>query len=207
MSVYFKGNRWYLDYYINGEREREVVKIKGIDPSKITRSQALQAESIRKAQIAQGKFDISSTFKPLSFNDLMTQFLEWANDHHEAPERDFYASKPLLSFFGNKKVSQINLFMVEKYKSERKALGRKPETVNKELGVLRRMFNLAEEWKHISSNPIKGMKLVKVPKGIRRILKTEEVQRLYRSASEHFKPILLCAYFTGMRRDEIAKLK
>lgn len=48
----------------------------------------------------------------------------------------------------------INLWLVEKYKAERKAQGKKPETINKELGVLRRMFNLAMEWKTIGSNPI-----------------------------------------------------
>ena len=34
-----------------------------------------------------------------------------------------------------------------------------------------------------------------------------EFKKLYESAIEHFKPILLCAYMTGMRRGEIAKLK
>ena len=30
---------------------------------------------------------------------------------------------------------------------------------------------------------------------------------LYEAASSHFKPIILCAYLTGMRRSEIARLR
>jgi integrase len=104
-------------------------------------------------------------------------------------------------------VSEVNLWLVEKYKARRKAEKKKPETINRELGVLRRVFNLALEWKLITQNPIQGMKLVKVQKYLPRVLTEEEFKRLYQSASPHFKPILLCAYLTGMRRGEIAKLK
>jgi len=36
MGVYVKGNRWYIDYYVNGKRKREVVSIPEKDPSTIT---------------------------------------------------------------------------------------------------------------------------------------------------------------------------
>ena len=113
----------------------------------------------------------------------------------------------MLSVFKGKNINGINLWHVEQYKSNRKSIGRKPETINKELGILRRMFNLAIQWKFISSNPIKGIKLLKVPKYIPRVLKEEEFLKLYHSASSHFKPIPLCAYFQGMRKGEKIKLK
>lgn len=208
MGVYKKGNRWLIDYYQSeGTRKREVVTIPGVDPSRVTRQDALKALSIRKAQIAEGKFEIAQTKKPLIFDRLLERHLEWTKDNHKEPERDFAAAKPLLSFFGGKLISNINLWQVDKYKSQRKALGRKPETINKELGVLRRMFNLAIEWKVISSNPVKGIKLLQIPKYIPRVLKEDEFEKLYKAASYHFKPILLCAYLTGMRRGEIAKLR
>ena len=208
MGVYKKENRWYIDYYQpDGKRKREVVTIPGVDPKNINRQDANKALSIRKAQMAEGKFEILKTDKKIRFERLMSEYLTWADDNHKAPERDHAASKPLLSFFKGKYASKINLWLIEKYKSERKAQGRKPETINKELGILRRMFNLALEWKIICSNPIKGMKLLKSPKFKPTILKNWEFKELYSSASPHFKPILLCAYMTGMRRSEIAKLK
>ncbi len=208
MGVYKKDNRWYLDYYLpDGKRKREAVKIRGLDPSKITRLDALKALTIRKAEMAQGKFEIASTDRPILFEKLMQIYLEWAKDNHKVPERDFAAAKPLLAFFKGKTANNINLWLIEKYKSERKALGRKPETINKELGLVRRMYNLAVTWKKLNSNPIKGMKLIKVPRFKPRVLKDWEFQKLYQAASPYFKPILLCAYMTGMRRSEIAQLR
>ncbi|MDA2918597.1 tyrosine-type recombinase/integrase [Desulfobacterota bacterium AH_259_B03_O07] len=208
MGVYKKDNRWYIDYYQpDGKRKRETVTIPGVDPNHINRQDAIKALSIRKAQIAEGKFDIAQTDKPVLFEKLMDMYLQWAKDNHKAPERDISASKPLLSVFKGKNINSINLWHVEQYKSNRKSIGRKPETINKELGILRRMFNLAVQWKFISSNPLKGLKLLKVPNFKPRVLKDREFQKLYDSASKHFKPILLCAYMTGMRRGEIAKLR
>jgi len=208
MGVYKKENRWYLDYYLpDGKRKREVVTISGINPNNITRLEAEKALSIRKAEMAQGKFNIESTKKQIKFEQLVKEYLKWADENHKSPKRDHIACKHLLKDFSGKKISDISLWHIEKYKSIRKADLRKPETINRELAVLRRMFNLAVEWKLITITPIKGMKLLKVEKFNPRVIKDWEFKLLFDSAIEHFKPILLCAYMTGMRRGEIAKLK
>ena len=109
-----------------------------------------------------------------------------------------------------KNVYAISLWEIEKYKSERKKQGRKPETINKELGAIRRMFNLALQGVlsvKLGKNPVQGLKLLRVPKMKPRVLKDWKFQMLYKTASNHFKPILLCACLTGMRRSEIARLK
>jgi Site-specific recombinase XerD len=69
------------------------------------------------------------------------------------------------------------------------------------------MLNLAVEWKLITATPVKGLTLLRVPKYLPRVLSFEEFEALYSSASVYFKPVLLCAYLTGMRKGEIAKLK
>ncbi len=210
MGVYPKGNRWYIDYYVNGQRKREVVSIPEMDPSKITLRDAEKALSIRKAEIAQGKFDIAKTQKPVKFEKLIEAYLEWADENHKSPERDHSACKNLLAHFKVKNIYALSLWEIEKYKSERKKQGRKPETINKELGVIRRMFNLALQGVlsiKVGKNPVQGIKLLKVPKTKPRTYKAWEFKMLYEAASSHFKPILLCAYFTGMRRSEIARLR
>ena len=53
---------------------------------------------------------------------------------------------------------------MENYKSNRKNLGLKPATVNKELSVLRFMLNKAFEWGYIEKNPkFKLLKLLNEP--------------------------------------------
>jgi integrase len=210
MGVYVKGNRWYIDYYVNGKRKREVVNITGKDPATITLRDAEKAFSIRKAEIAQGKFDITKTEKPVKFEKLIEAYLEWANENHKSPERDHSACKNLLTHFSGKNIYSLSLWEVEKYKSHRRKQGRKQETINKELGIMRRMFNLALQGVlsiKVGKNPVQGIKLLKVPKTKPRTYKPLEFQKLYESASSHFKPIVLCAYLTGMRRSEIARLR
>ena len=208
MGVYKKDNRWYIDYYLSdGTWKREVVSIKGKTPERITREDAKKALAIRKAEFAQGKFEIVQTKKPLLFDKILERYLEWAKDNHRAPERDIEAAKHLRSYFAGKPLTSITPWLIEKYKSHRKALGRKPETINKELGILRRMFNLAIQWKIAAASPVKGVTFLQIPRYIPRVLKEWEFQKLYQAASPHFKPILLCAYTTGMRKGEILKLK
>jgi integrase len=211
MGVFKKKGRYYIDYYLpDGMRKREVVTIPGKDPSTITQREAEKVLSIRKAEIAQGKFNLAKTEKPVRFEKLVEAYLEWADENHKAPARDHIACKALLSYFKGKNVYSLNLWEMEKYKSERKNQGRKPETINKELGALRRMFNLAVEGAlsvKVGKNPVEGLKLMRVPKMKPRILKEWEFQKLYKAASDNFKPILLCAYMTGMRRSEIARLR
>jgi len=211
MGCFKKDNRWYIDYYLsNGQRKREVVNITGKDPFTITLRDAEKALSIRKAEIAQRKFDITKTEKPIKFEKLVEAYLQWADENHKTPERDHGACKNLLAYFGGKNIYTLTLWELDKYKSARKKQGRKPETINKELGAIRRMFNLARQGAlslRIGKNPVEGVKLVKVPKNKPRTYQPCEFRALYEAASHHFKPILLCAYMTGMRRSEISRLK
>jgi len=211
MGCYRKNNRWYIDYYFEGKRKREVVTVEGKDPSTITLRDAEKALAIRRGEIAQGKFSLATTEKPVKFEKLVEAYLRWADENHKSPERDYTCCKNLLVFFtGVKNIYSFSLWGVEQYKSERKKEGREPETINKEIGALRRMFNLAIGGAlgvNIGRNPIQGVKLLKVPQSKMRTLKEWEFQKLYNSASEGFRAILLCAYMTGMRRSEIARLK
>jgi len=203
MGVFIKGNRWYIDYYVNSRRKREVVG--HID--KITRTLAEKALKARVGEIVQGKFNIEQTKKPVLFEKLIEKYLEWAKTNHRCYWRDEQVAKVLLLFFSGKLLSQIKSWDIERYKRKRKAQGRKPETINRELTVLKRMFNLAMQWDITAVNPVKGVKFMEVPKAFYRALEDEEFERIYQASSPEFKTVLLCAYLTGMRRGEILKLK
>jgi integrase len=207
MAVYKKNNRWYLDYYLpNGKRKREVVTIPGVDPQHITRQDALKCESVRKAQIAQGKFDIADTKKSVQFEKLAEDYLKYAEDNKRAWQRDLYSIKQLLPYFKGKALSQITPWLVEKYKSDRKDQV-KPSTVNRELDTLRNMLNKAVDWKLIDSSPYKGVKHFRVNNTNLRILSNIEFEKLYKASSSDLKPILLTAINTGMRLSEVLNLK
>jgi len=59
----------------------------------------------------------------------------------------------------------------------------------------------------LSNNPIARVKLFpEKPKQLR-VITEEEFRKLYNEASEFFKPILMIAVHTGLRRPEILNLK
>jgi len=207
MGVYERNNHWYIDYYLpNGKRLREVVTIPRVDPSNINRLDALKALSIRKAEIAEGRFNISQTKPQMPFKKLCNRYLEYSKNNKRSWTRDRQSIGHFLKHFKNKTLQQINPWIIEKYKSDRKKEV-KPSTVNRDLGTLRNMLFKAVDWGMIESNPFKGVKLFKVSNINLRIISNEEFNLLYESSPLDLKPILLCAISTGMRRGELLNLK
>lgn len=204
MGVYLKNKSWYIDYYLpSGTRKREVV---GKLPA-VTQRDAEKALRTRQAEIYQGRYNIESTKKPILFDRFVNdEYLPWAKDHYEDFARVKSVTKLFLQTFKNMSFQDMNNFLVDKYKSKRKKLGKKPDTINRELTVLHKICTLAVEWNKISKNPIKGMKKVKVPPKEYRKVRDWEFKLLHHHAEEHLKPILLCGYVAGMRKDEVRKL-
>jgi integrase len=213
MAVYKKNNRWYIDYYQpDGKRKREIESIKGLETYEITRQHAIKALTIRKAQIAEGKFEIAETKKPVSFDRFVKRYLEYSKSNKKSWERDITSSVALLRTFSGKSLNQITAWAIEGYKSSRQKeithYQRPPSkaTINRELACLKHMFTKAVDWRVISSNPLKKVKLFPEKPNKLRVLSDDEFQKLYNEASDFLKPILVIAKHTGMRRSEILNL-
>ena len=207
MAIRKRGNKWIYDIYdSNNKRLRGIVKIEGLACEAVTRKQALEYEKILKGKVAEG-LDLASNQKDISIERLVKVYLDWCEVNHARPDRDRISCQHLLKFFKGYKSSKISLWIVERYKKERKEAGVKARTINIELASLRQMFNKAIEWKLIKNNPIAGMKLLKQVVREVKVIEGWEFQRLYGAANDNFKSILLFAYFTGCRRSEIRNLK
>jgi integrase len=214
MATFKKGNRQYIDYYLpNGNRKREVVKIKGVDPERITRQDALKCLSIRKGEIAQGKFNIDSTKRHVLFEVFLGDYLEtYSKPNKKSWDRDETSAKALLRFFTGKTLQQITGWLIEKYKIHRQnedTQYRRPPsvaTINRELALLKHMLSKALRENIISSNPAKEVKLFPERPNKLRVISGDEFLKLYNQASDFLKPILVIAINTGMRRSEILNL-
>ena len=161
----------------------------------------------RIGEIVQGKFNLEQQKKPLQFKSLLEKYLIWAKDNHRSYQRDITISKVLGNFFRGMQINAVSSWHIEKYKSKRKADGLSLSTVNRELTVLKRIFNLGITWDLINENPVTGVKFFRIPIQKPRVLSEEEFKMFYNSASEHLKPILLVAISTGMRKGEILNLR
>ena len=111
--------------------------------------------------------------------------------------------------FGNAKASQIKPGNVEEYR-EKKVLRThcrgttyRPASINRELEVMRRIFNLAMREDKVEKNPC--WKVTRLPeKNARdRVLSPEELNILLNSLPQHAADIVAVGYHTGMRAGEI----
>jgi integrase len=201
-----RGKSFQLDYYMNGERVRETVKIEGIPKDKITRTDAEKILNIRLAQVARGE-KIALKSKSILFDTLCKKYLnEYSKVNKRSWKRDRQSIKYFLGQFDGKTLNQLSPLLIEGYKRERAKVVKK-STVNRELDTLRNMLNKAVEWGYIEKSPYQGVKKYKVNNTNLRILNNEEFELLYNAASEQFKPILLTAVRTGMRLGEILSLQ
>jgi integrase len=130
------------------------------------------------------------------------------------------AVKALKEHFGKRQLRGITHSDIRDFRAERLATQTKAKkqrsvaAVNRELEKLRRLLNIAEREGWILRNPMRGgdpLISVADERKRERILTRDEEFRLlaacenrYRS---HLKPILICAFDTGMRRGEILSVK
>lgn len=106
-------------------------------------------------------------------------------------------------------LSEITPKHITQYIKKRLDDGVKNKTINLELSVLRRMFNLAKKWNYnVVRNPVEREDFLPDEDSIRdRVLTHEEQKKLMKEAASHLKPIIQCALFQALRLQEILKLR
>ncbi|MFA5780364.1 MAG: tyrosine-type recombinase/integrase [Elusimicrobiota bacterium] len=199
MAVYKKGNNYYIDYYFNGRRKRELI---GID-CKLAKLVLAK----RKVQIAEGRFlDIKKDTKTKLY-EIFDDFLEYSKNSKKSYSRDLILVGHLKKFFDNVVLSEISTGVIEKYRTKRLNIDKVGNaTVNRETAFLKATFNLAIRNRKATENPVKFIKKLKEPDGRVRFLSHEEINRLLDTCNQYFRPVVICALTTGMRRNEILDL-
>ena len=199
MAIYKKGGSWYIDYYVHGRRMRE----------KIGTSKKLARITLekRRVEIAENRFLDIKKEKKIKFSVLAETFLnEYSKPNNRSYRKDKSFVKILTEFFGDRYLPEIDSLLIEGYKAERlKTI--KPASVNRELDVLKSIFNRAIEWNMLSDNPAKNVKKFSVDDKRIRYLSIEEINRLIRVCSGSLYGIVILALNTGMRKSEILQLK
>jgi integrase len=115
----------------------------------------------------------------------------------------------LKEVFGNMKADEIKPSMIEAYQQKRlseityRGAPYRPASVNRELEVMRRIYNLAIREDMVIKNPC--WKVTRLPErnARDRVLSQEEFERLIRELPRHAADIVTAAYYTGMRAGEI----
>jgi len=145
--------------------------------------------------------------KKTTVGKMCEEYLGYAKVNHLSWKADQSRLKTLVAFWGpHTELERIASRQIERFKASRFEKV-KPSTVNKEIGLLKHLLNLAVEWGYIYENPARRVKPLRENNRRLRYLIKEEINRLVSAADRHLKPIIILAVNTGMRRGEIFNLK
>jgi integrase len=204
-TVYKRGGKWWIQYYVNGLRLRE--------PASNDKREAAEALKVREAEIIQGTFRQSFHIKRRDrkriFDDMVTEYIEIkANKRSLRCDRSIFNDMKTLPMFKGRLLSNITADDIEKYRETRRERA-SGATVNRSLALLSNMFTVAIRLGYAEKNPVKGIKRFKESPGKRRrfIFSPDEIQGLMAAAPDHLRPILTVAFWTGLRKGDILGLR
>lgn len=201
MGVRKRDNRWWVDFSFNETRYRK--------PSpENSRSGAQAYELVLKRRLARGepidgRKEDQTTYKDFAANWFQV-YVKNNNKHSEILSKEKILRVHLLPFFGQYKLTAITNIDIEKYKAKKIESGLNPKTINNQLAVLRRSFNIALEWGVVKSCPV--IKKLKTPPQDFDFLSVEESRLLVNSANGVWRDMINIALGTGLRFGEIKAL-
>lgn len=196
---------WVLKYRDrNGRMKQESIGKRGA----MTKTIAKEILQKREQTVKLGQEDMLDAEIP-TFEDFAKVYLTYVQDtvKKRSWSRDELCLRHLTSFYKGRLLSDIKAQDVDDYKTSR--LNEvSPATVNRELEVLRHLFNLADRWnRFFGKNPVSRARLLPLNNKKERILTLEEEKRLLSNCDSYLRDIVITALYTGMRKGEIISLK
>jgi len=197
-GLYKRGRIWWIRYSYQGQLIRQSV---GND-----RRLAEQALQAIRGDIVRGSFKLRRIEERRTFAEMATEYMA-EKAGKRSLGRDKTSLGNLAPVFGQKPLHLITKRDIEAYSRER-ALKVKGATVNRELALLRHLFNIAIDKGYTDINPARGLKkFPEAPWRHKFFFSEEEIEKLIRASAPHLRPILAVAFGTGLRKGDILGLK
>lgn len=193
-----KGSIWYLDYAVDGRRVR-----KKLGPSK-----RLAELALADIKVKLERKEVGFTRSDRRLSEVIEEYLKHSKAH-ATPESHLLNINVLAKFkefLGDARLKNITNFQIEKYKNQRREEGAKPSTVNRELAIVKALFNRGVEWDFLTKSPAAAVKKFKEPKRQARFFSKDEVARILAEAEGPLKLMLQVLVNTGLRREELLHL-
>lgn len=197
-GIYLRGDIYWISYSNNGKLCRESVGT--------SKTKARDALAIRKADIAKGEFT-GLDMKKVRWNDLIEDIKDdYRIEGRKSLDRLEFSLKHLEGYFTNRKVVNITSPVINQYIIGRQKEGAANSTINRELSALNRMLVIGSR-----QTPPKVLHVPHIPKLQEDNVRTgyithEEYVALRDALPSYLKPVVIVAYYTGMRKEEILNL-
>jgi integrase len=193
MTLFKRGNVWWAYVWIDGVRHQKTTGT-GNRRHAQTIGQAFEEElNLQRHHLPELKPE-------MTVDELAARFVGEGLANPHSLDR----LKHLLPFFGDMELARIDKASVRRYRQQRHAASEiTVATTNRDISVLRRVFNFALEEGFVTANPLARTKMERERRTKKPVLSVREETLLYEAAPQHLRPIILAALDTGMRRGEI----
>ena len=188
---------WWVRYTDNGQLIRKSTKCTRKAEAKLV------AEQIRKKWLQRQGIGIE---EKLTLKELIREVEnDYKANEKKSLDRVRYSSKHLIRLLGEEtSLEDINEGLISKYKLTRKDEGAANGTINRELALLRRGFNLLRFQKRIIKPPV--IKFLKESTPRQGFIEPWEFQEILKHLPLYLKPLITFLYKTGWRKSEALNL-
>lgn len=228
MAIYKRGQVWWMNFQFNGKRIQESTKCKN-------KRDAETVERAYRTQLAKGEVGIIDKPDAPNFEMAMKDYLAWAEvEHAKKPNtlRSYKStSRALCAFFAQTKIDEIGSGDVEKFKqwrSKQKCQPRsevkstkksdkkkpktklstlKPATINRELALLKIVFNYFIKKDILLKNAVSSVKFFSEDNQQTRVVSNEEEKVYLMAASQPLQDFATVMIDTGMRPEEVSHIE
>lgn len=214
-----QSKKWYFEAMIRGKRYHRAIS------EAVTKKDAETYFNAFKTDLLRGKLELAENIGCKPFKELVKVYIEYSKTNHRSYKTNIAKAKKFEKIWGNRQLKDISPIDIEKYKISRKKEIKSKEktvdgikipakyisntTINRDIEVLRKMFNIAIQNGWIIKNPCTGITKLRQENKLERYLTPEEEIRLINACNgrlTHLKSIIQFALNTGMRKEEILGL-
>lgn len=201
--------RFTVEFMVDRVRVHRVI---GLESEGCTLTQAQQFIEQARADARRDRLQLPKNRKvALSFHEAVKGYLERmdAGQGRNLPQKRQHCAQHLTPFFGDRPLSKIAPFDLQRYVKQRRDAGAAPATINSELATLSHLLKRAVEWSWLD----RPVKIPRLPVDNRRLvyLTEDQAQRLLEAARAdacwEVYPFILIGLHTGMRRMEILSIR
>lgn len=149
----------------------------------------------------------------ITVEELADKYLREATHHLRGRTAEVYEANirlHIIRLLGRVKVSEMHSGHVAGLVAELRKEGKAAWTIHGVLTVLSGMMKLAVRKGWLSHNPVHRLEKSERPTGFTkpmRVLSSEEIGVLLANSTDHFRPLLMTALFSGLRISELLNLR
>jgi integrase len=203
MTISKRNGKFYCRFQLNGERHHKLCA--GATSVK----EAEQMENAFKYKLMQQQNGvIPKETKQVRLTHLFDVFENYVTINKKSYKHDIGRLKIFREFFKNTKtIEEVKPEQIETLKQVLLKEGKNHTTVNRYLESLSKMFNIAIDNGWLNKNPINRKMRFPEKNYVVRYLKDDEEERIFKACPDYFRPLLVTALNTGLRKSNIRLLK